>query len=126
MLFSSFYDVNIKERIHPKHLFFPMLHGDALANRIGVRLFDGEKPFIPAGDRVVFIYRSDGQEIRINCETNGNEMWVDLPADAYAVVGPIDIHFSIVNGDTKTTVFLCSARIRPGETDKTIEPNSRV
>ena len=76
-----------------------MFSQDDGANRIGVEM-DEEL----TGSILVNIVRADGSTIQEDGEKDGNRAWVDLPAAAYAVVGPVGVFLKVVSGEIVATL----------------------
>lgn len=76
-----------------------MFSQDDGANRIGVEM-DGEL----TGSILASIVRADGTTIQEDGEKDGNRAWVDLPAAAYEVVGPVGVFLKVVSGEIVATL----------------------
>lgn len=76
-----------------------MFSQDDGANRIGVEM-DEEL----TGSILVNIVRADGTTIQEDGEKDGNRAWIDLPDDAYAVVGPVGVFLKVVSGEIVATL----------------------
>lgn len=76
-----------------------MFSQDDGANRIGVEM-DEEL----TGSILVNIVRADGSTIQEDGEKDGGRAWVDLPAAAYAVVGPVGVFLKVVSGEIVATL----------------------
>ena len=126
MILPIYYNVDITQPLQPVPLQPMLVTQDALANRIGVRLFDGKTPYNPGGTCAGFAVRRDGQTVAIAGEIDGNEMYIDLPAAAYALDGPINVGIKNVDGDTETTVFLGMGTVIRGETGTAIDPGTII
>lgn len=126
MILPIYYNVDITQPLLPVPLNPMLVTQDALANRIGVRLFEGNTPYSPGGSCAGFAVRRDGATVPIAGTINGNEMYIDLPAAAYALDGPINIGIKNVDGDTETTVFLGMGTVIRGETGTAIDPGTII
>lgn len=126
MILPIYYDVDITQPLLPAPIQPMLITKDALANRIGVRLFEGKTPYIPGGTCAGFAVRRDGYTVPITGAINGNEMYIDLPAAAYALDGPINIGIKNVQGSAETTVFLGMGTVTRGETDTAIDPGTII
>lgn len=76
-----------------------MFSQDDGANRIGV-----EMPEDIAGTILANIVLANGTTIQETGEKSGKRAWVDLPAAAYAVVGPVGVFLKAVNGTVVATL----------------------
>ena len=121
-----YYDVDITQPLLPVPLQSMLVSKDALANRIGVRLYQGKTPYSPGGQCAGYVVRRDGYTVPITGVINGNEMYIDLPPAAYALEGPINIGIKNVQGDAIATVFLGMGTVSLGETDIVIDPGSTI
>lgn len=121
-----YYDVDITQPLLPVPLQQMLVSKDTLANRIGVRLYQGKTPYSPGGQCAGFVVRRDGYTVPITGSINGNEMYIDLPAAAYDRDGPINIGIKNVQGSAVTTVFLGMGTVVCGETDIAIDPGSTI
>ena len=126
MILPIYYNVDITQPLLPVPLNPMLVTQDALANRIGVRLFEGNTPYSPGGSCAGFAVRRDGATVPIAGTINGNEMYIDLPAAAYALDGPINVGIKNVDGDTETTVFLGMGTVIRGETGTAIDPGTII
>ena len=129
MILTTAYDVDISRPLLPTPLQQMLITKDAGANRIAVNLFNGREPFSPGGVCAGFAVRRDGITVPIETgAVSGNQMYIDLPADAYAIEGPINIGIKNINESEgrETTVFLGLGVVSLGETDAAIEPGSMI
>ena len=126
MQLPIFYDVDIRKPLQPTRLQPMLVARDAGAHRVGVRLFEGQTPYCPGGVCAGFVVRRDGYTVPIDGVIDGNEMYVDLPAAAYALDGPVSIGIKNRNGDAETTVFLAVGTVLCGETDTVIDPEAVI
>lgn len=120
-----YYDVDITQPLVPVPLQPMLVSKDALANRIGVRLYQGKTPYSPGGTCAGFVTRRDGT-VPITGVISGNEMYIDLPAAAYDLEGPINIGIKNVQGNAVATVFLGMGTVVRGESDIVIDPGSVI
>lgn len=81
-----------------------MFSQDDDANRIGVEVMDGGAPAELSGTILASIVRADGTTIQETGEKDGGRAWVDLPAAAYAVVGPVGVFLKVVSGEIVATL----------------------
>lgn len=126
MILPIYYNVDITQPLLPVPLNPMLVSQDALANRIGVRLFEGKTPYSPGGSCAGFAVRRDGVTVPITGTISGNEMYIDLPAAAYALEGPINIGIKNVQGSAETTVFLGMGTVLRGETGTAIDPGTII
>ena len=126
MILPIYYNVDITQPLLPVPLNPMLVSQDALANRIGVRLFEGKTPYSPGGSCAGFAVRRDGATVPIAGTISGNEMYIDLPAAAYALDGPINIGIKNVQGSAETTVFLGMGTVIRGETGTAIDPGTII
>ena len=117
MILPIVYTVEISQPLVPVPLQGMMIQGDANANRIIVRLVDHGEPYSPGGSCQGYALRQDGGLVPMTGVVDGNEMYIDLIPEAYAVQGAITISLVSVAGSEITTVFVGSgtiSRIRDG------------
>ena len=127
MILTTVYNVDISRPLLPTPLQQMLITKDKGANRIAVNLYNGQTPFAPGGSCVGFAVRRDGLTVPIeNGVVSGSQMYIDLPADAYALEGPINIGIKNVSGGTETTVFLGMGVVSLGETDAVIDPGTII
>lgn len=81
-----------------------MFSQDDDANRIGVEVMDGDEPVEISGTILASIVRANGTTIQESGEKDENRAWVDLPAAAYAVVGPVGVFLRVVSGEIVATL----------------------
>ena len=124
MQLPIFYDVDITQPLRATRLEPMLVAKDALANRIGVRLFQGKEAYAPGGACAGFAVRRDGLTLPIPGVVDGNALYIDLPAAAYALPGPLCVGIKNVSEGQETTVFLGTGTVLPGETDKVADPAS--
>lgn len=117
MILPIIYTVEISQPLEPVPLQGMMIQGDANANRIIVRLVDHGEPYSPGGSCQGYALRQDGGLVPMTGVVDGNEMYIDLIPEAYAVQGAITISLVSVAGSEITTVFVgrgTISRIRDG------------
>ena len=127
MILTSHYDVDISRPLLPTPLKQMLIRSDRGANRIAVHLFNGRMPYAPGGACQGFAVRRDGVTVPIeNGVVDGNTLYIDLPAGAYALDGPVNIGVKNVSGSAETTVFLGLGVVSFGETDVIIDPGTII
>ncbi len=96
--------------------------GDSGANLIGVAVYNGEEPVTLSGSVYGYVIRSDGVTVIVEGELDGNRAWVELPSQAYAVIGLVSIAIKVGS----TTVGACSTSVYRTSTNNDVDPGSVV
>lgn len=127
MILTHIYDVDISQPLLPTVLQPMMVTGDKMANRVGVRLKNGNQDYTPDGSCRGYVLRADGATVPIlDGVVNGNEMYIDLPEAAYAVQGSVVISIVCVTATAITTLFLGSGTVNRSQTDVVIDPGNVI
>ena len=95
---------------------------DNQANRIGVIVTDNGQPVQLTGGTVGYVIRPDEATVIVNGSISENRAWIDLPASAYVVEGPI----SIVIKNSNTTIGACHGYMKRSTTDHIIDPGREI
>lgn len=127
MILPYICDVDISQPLLPTVLQPMMVTGDKLANRIGVRLKNGNQDYTPDGSCRGIVLRADGVMVPIlDGVVSGNVMYIDLPEDAYAVPGTVVISIMCVTSTAVTTVFVGSGSIIRTQSGVMIDPGTVI
>ena len=126
MILPIVYTVEISQPLVPVPLQGMMIQGDANANRIIVQLVDHGEPYSPGGSCQGYALRQDGGLVPMTGVVDGNEMYIDLIPEAYAVQGAITISLVSVAGSEITTVFVGSGTISRTRDGVLIDPGDIV
>lgn len=114
---------NLQSMVRVQELSGDLFTADNQANRIGVIVTDNNgQPVQLTGGVIGYIIRPDEATVVVNGSISSNRAWIDLPASAYAVKGPISI--VIKNGNT--TIGACHGYIKRSTTDRIIDPGHEV
>lgn len=128
MILTTTYTVDISKPLLPTPLQQMLITKDKGANRLSVALYQNGAPFSPGGTCAGFVVRRDGSTVPVTGTVDGSLMYIDLPAAAYALDGPINIGIKNINttAGTETTVFLGLGVVSLGETDTVIDPGTII
>lgn len=99
---------------------------DNMANRIGVEVTDGGEAATLSGSVLGYIIRADESTVVQTGSLSGNRAWVDLPENAYAVPGQIQVAIRLVAGDVKTVLGALTGYVARSTTDTIIDPGSAI
>lgn len=99
---------------------------DALGNRIGVNVTkDGESVTL-SGTVNGYIILPDGSHISCPGYRSGNKAYINLPANAYSIIGPISIAVKLTDGSSITTLCDCVAIVVQTRTGVSTDPGQAV
>ena len=99
---------------------------DDMGNRIGVTVKDGGQEVTLAGDVTGYAIRADGATVAIEGYKDGNRAWIDLPEQAYAIVGDLSIVIRIDTGEAVLTLCGCQAYVQRTQTDAYVDSGSII
>ena len=95
------------------------------ANRIGVRVYNGDSPATLSGTVSGYAVLTDGTTVPCTGSLSGNEASILLPAAAY-VPGNIFITIMLTSGTTITTLAALAGNVVRARTDSQVDPGSVV
>lgn len=95
------------------------------ANRIGVRVYNGDSPASLSGTVSGYAVLTDGTTVPCTGSLSGNEASILLPAAAY-VPGNIFITIMLTSGTTITTLAALAGNVVRARTDSQVDPGSVV
>lgn len=123
--FLHIYDVDLAKKKPAIVSLNGMYYGDVAANRIGANVFLNKEPVSLGGSCSGTVIRSDGQTVAVSGTVSGNTCYIDLPAAAYAVAGPVRIYVTSSSGGKVTTLVEAYGTVELTETPS-IAPSAAV
>lgn len=126
--FETWVDVNLQagvRRVAVPEGFFTQDH---LANKLGVRVYNGAEPVNLYGDIRWHAKLADGTTVSDDGEIieYSNMAYAILKSEAYACVGPIIIAIQNIDGDDKTVLAVFTGYVHETITDQQVIPGNPV
>lgn len=127
MMFETWMNTDLKKLNKVVHLHGNLFSQDNKSNLIGVHVFDGGEPVSSLGGSITgWVLRDDGGSVMVTGESNGNDAWIILPEEAYAVPGPVSITIrhtaSGETGAARTSLAVCTAYVYRTVSDTLVDP----
>lgn len=120
-MFEHWESVDISKLPAVKNLQGVVFTQDSGANRIGFSVNSHGIPVTISGSVSSGIILPTGETIYQDGDYSDNRAWVDLPDDAYATAGKIEVFVFLTNGTDKTTLGGIIAMVQPSRTSEIIE-----
>lgn len=93
---------------------------DSGGNRIRIVVTSDGRPAELEGAVLASIIRADNETITVYGALEGCTAYVDLPSEAYAVVGKLQVFIKLKNGDDVTTMAAVEGKVYPAMTGEVI------
>ena len=90
---------------------------DAMANRIGVKVYSDGEAVTLSGTVSANVIRQDGETITVSGSRSGNTAYVDLSSACYAVPGHLEIYLKLTDSGTVTTLGACEGTVMRSRTE---------
>ena len=114
-MIESWFEQDLMRMVPVRSIGGHLFTSDSKSNLIGVKVKKNGEPLTLAGTITAKIIRADGYTVTASGSKSGNTAYIILPADAYAVAGPISIVLKNVdNGVTTTLLAIESTVYRAG------------
>lgn len=111
------------EKGQPAIVSLAQMHqGNAKANRVGAIVFQGGQPAALGGSCVGTAIRADGNTVPLIGAISGNEAYVELDANCYAVEGTLKVFVTWVNGTNETTLLEGFGNVQRTSSGAVIQP----
>ena len=95
---------------------------DNMANRIEVEVYKHQVLQTVTGDVMGYVMRDDGTTVFFPGGIEDGKAYIELPEEAYAVIGNVTIAVRVTSGDgQKTTIALVAAYIKRYTTDAYVD-----
>lgn len=103
-MFEQWMDVDLQKMPVIRQMSGNLYSGDALANKIGVRVTNGGESVTLSGTVKAYVIKADGATVEVTGSKSGNTAWVVLPSSVYNVVGFCGVYLKIIDGSSITTL----------------------
>ena len=103
-----------------------LYYADQEANRIGAIVYMGGEPYALAGTCTGTAIRADGTTVPMQGTVDGNQAYITLIPDCYAIEGSIQIFVKITIGDVVATLAAAVGTVRLTETEAVIDPGEII
>lgn len=103
-----------------------LYYADQEANKIGAIVYMGGEPYALAGTCTGTAIRADGTTVPMQGTVDGNQAYITLIPDCYAIEGSIQIFVKITIGDVVSTLAAAVGTVRLTETDAVIDPGEII
>ena len=103
-----------------------LYYADQEANKIGAIVFMGGEPYALAGTCTGTAIRADGTTVPMQGTVDGNQAYITLIPDCYAIEGNIQIFVKITIGDVVATLAAAVGTVRLTETNAVIDPGEII
>lgn len=120
------YTQDIRKPVLPRQGGGLMFTGDALADTISVRMYDGPNEHPISGTVVCNCIRADGATVPVTGSISGNTAQATLVQACCAVPGPLAVVMKVVNGGTTSTVLKAVYTVDVSETGTVIDPGTII
>lgn len=103
-----------------------LYYADVEANRIGAIVYMDGEPFALSGTCIGTAIRADGATVPMTGTVEGNQAYITLNADCYAVEGDIQIFVKLTTGTVTATLAAARGTVRLTETGAVIDPGEII
>jgi len=103
-----------------------LYYADENANRIGAIVLMNGESFPLSGTCSGTAIRADGATVPMTGTVEGNQAYITLNADCYAVEGDIQIFVKLTTGDVTATLVAARGTVRLTETGAVIDPGEII
>lgn len=103
-----------------------LYYADIEANRIGAIVYMDGEPFALSGTCTGTAIRADGATVPMTGTVDGNQAYITLNADCYAVEGDIQIFVKLTTGTVTATLAAARGTVRLTETGAVIDPGEII
>ena len=103
-----------------------LYYADKEANRIGAIVMMNGEPFPLSGTCSGTAIRKDGTTVPMTGTVEGNQAYITLIPDCYAVEGDIQIFVKLTAGDVTATLAAAVGTVRLTETNAVIDPGEII
>ena len=124
--FETWLESDLKQPNKVQVLKGDLFSQDNKANLIGVIVTDGGEPVTLSGTIQGIIVRSDNGYKTVTGQKSGNRAWIELPAEAYEVVGQIQVVIRLISGTDKVVLGGCIGYVTRSTTNSPIIPPGQV
>lgn len=124
--FETWLESDLKKPNKVKMLKGDLFSQDSKANLIGVIVTDGGEPVTLSGTIQGIVVRSDNGYKTVTGQKSGNRAWIELPAEAYEVVGHIQVVIRLISGTDKVVLGGCIGYVTRSTTNSPIIPSGQV
>ena len=125
-MIESWYNQDLNSPVQVHYLNGNVFSQDDDGNLIGVHVLDDGEPATITGTVSGTVIRPDGATISVVGAKSGNDCYIILPADAYAVIGQIVIAVQLNGGGSKTTLCAVVANVYQTSTDLILDPSQII
>ena len=103
-----------------------LYYADQEANKIGAIVYMGGEPYALSGTCTGTAIRADGTTVPMQGHVDGNQAYITLIPDCYAIEGSIQIFVKITIGDVVATLAAAVGTVRLTETEAVIDPGEII
>lgn len=124
--FEHWVDVDLKAEVP----IIPLRNGfftqDNLGARLGTKVFDNHQPHTLTGSVPVYCKLADGTTLTTAGTRSGTTAYIDLPSEAYAVVGPITVTIANKDGTKQKALAIFTGYVFETKTSAQVAPGQAV
>ena len=124
--FENIYRVDLATGKPAEVSLKPMFYGDALANRVGARVYKNGAAVSLVGSCAGEAILSTGGTVALTGTISDGMAYVDLPAACYAVQGKIEIFVNWTSGSKTVTLVHGFGNVRLTDTGTVIDPGTVI
>jgi len=121
--------VNIDLQAGPRTVTVPngFFTQDNMANKLGVRVFDGSQPHMLTGTIGYYAKLADGTTLEgSGAMPEGNEGYIILPSEAFAVIGMLSVALFNKDGNSQKVLAVFAGYVHETKTDAEVVPGEIV
>lgn len=120
---ETWYEQDLQKPVRVHNFKGSFFSGDASANRVGVVVTNNGAAATLSGSATGYFMLANGTTATVaGTITGGNKVYVNVPATAYSVPGPITVTIKLTDGSVVTTLLACVGIVVLSRTD--IQPAS--
>lgn len=124
--FEHWVDVDLKAEVP----IIPLRNGfftqDNLGARLGANVYDNHQPHTLTGSVPVYCKLADGTTLTTTGTRSGTTAYIDLPSEAYAVVGPIAVTIANKDGTKQKALAIFTGYVFETKTSAQVAPGQAV
>lgn len=124
--YKNMFPVDLSGKNTPVLLRQMIAQANSSANKIGAIVKDGQEDVTLGGSCTGRVIRADGVTVLLDGTIEGNEAYIILDGNSYAVPGQIEICINWVNGDNVTTLLKAYGVVEQTQTENVIPSGSVI
>ena len=124
--YVNLYTIELNAGSAPVVSLGAVYEGDNKGNLCGAVVLQGGAPVALGGQCAGTAILADGSTVPLTGTIDGNQAYVELDSECYAVEGPISVFVKWVNGTLETTLIAFVGTVKQTETGSVIQPSDPI